>query len=167
MCFDNSRKQFLFSTSGALSNLNRISTVPGRCPVSQTVFIPALVEEKLFNFLKWWRHQWRHGYMAHNMHNYTFPPIYPQTIVCAVSFHLIQIVGIMPNKHTNTICEDITSLSRVIKKMNTEKHDQIWTHTPKYFKNVCSRSTFNMHVHVVSSPDWPDHRSCYLPICID
>ena len=39
--------------------------------------------------------------------------------------------------------------------MNTDKHDQIWTHTPKYIKNVSSSSTFNMHVHVVRSPDWP------------
>ena len=72
--------------------------------------------------------------MAHNMHNYTSPPINLQTIFYAVSFRLIQIVGIMPNKHTNTIGEDITSLSRVINKMNTDKHDQIWTHTPKYIK---------------------------------
>ena len=91
-----------------------------------------------------------------------FQPIYLQTIVYAVSFNLIQIVGIMPNKHTNTICEDITSLSRVMNKMNTDKHDQIWTHTPKYIENVCSSSTFNMHVHVVGSPDWPGHSSCYL-----
>ena len=89
--------------------------------------------------------------MAHNMHNYTSAPIYMQIILYAVSFHLIQIVGIVPNKHTNTIGEDITSQSRVINKMNAGKHDQIWTHAPKYFKNVCSSSTFNMHVHVVSS----------------
>ena len=116
---------------------------------------PALVDEKLFNFLKWWRHQWRHECMTHNMHNYTSPPIYLQTIVYAVSFHLIQIVGIMPNKHTNTIGEDITSLSRVINKINTNKH-QIWTHTPKYFKNVCSSSTFDMHIRASHSkpPNW-------------
>ena len=60
----------------------------------------------------------------------------------------------MPNKHTSTIGEDITSLPRVMNMMNTDKHDQIWTHIPKYFKNVSSSSTFNMHVHVVSSPDW-------------
>ena len=57
----------------------------------------------------------------------------------------------MPHKHTNTIGEDITSLSRVINAMNTDKDDQIWTHIPKYFKNVSSSSTFNMHVHVISS----------------
>ena len=57
-----------------------------------------------------------------NMHNYTSPPIYLQTVVYAVSFRLIQIVRIMPNKLTNTIGEDITSLSRVINKMNTDKH---------------------------------------------
>ena len=101
-----------------------------------TVFIPALVDKMLFNFLKWWRHQWRHECMTYNMHNYTSPPIYLQTIVCAVSVYFIQIVGtnIMPNKHTNTIGEDITSLSRMIDKMNTDKHDQIWTRTPKYLK---------------------------------
>ena len=144
MCFDNSRKQFLSLTSDALSNRNRNLTVPGRCPVSKTVLIPALVDEKLFNFLKWWRHQWRHECMTHNMHNHTSPPIYLQTVVYTVSFRLIQIVGIMPNKHTNTIGEDITSLSRVINKMNTDKH-QIWTHTPKYFKNVSSSSTHDPH----------------------
>ena len=59
-----------------------------------------------------------------HLHLYT---LYLQTTVCAVSFHLIQIVGtnIMPNKHTNTIGEDITSISRVINKMNTDKYDQI------------------------------------------
>ena len=79
--------------------------------------------------------------MAQNMHIYTSPSIYLQMIVYAVSFQLIQIVGIMPNKHTNTISEDITSLSRVIDKMNADKHDPIWTHTPKYFKNVSRSST--------------------------
>ena len=63
----------------------------------------------------------------------------------------------MPNKHTNTIGEDITSPSRVINKMNTDKRDQIWTYIPQYFKNISRSSTFNMHVHVVSSPDWPGH----------
>ena len=77
-----------------------------------------------------------HECMAHNMNNYTSPHIYLQIIVCAVSLHFIQIVrtNIMPNKHTNAIGEDITSLSRMINKMNTDKHDQIWTHTSKYFK---------------------------------
>ena len=67
----------------------------------------------------------------------------------------------MRNKPTNKIGEDITSLTRVINKMNTDKH-QIWTHTRKYFKNVYSSSTFDMDVHVVSSPDWPGHRSWYV-----
>ena len=54
-----------------------------------TMFIPALVDKKLFSFFKWWRYQWLHGCVAHTMHNYTSPPIYLQTIVCAVPFHLI------------------------------------------------------------------------------
>ena len=133
-----------------------------------TMFIPALFDKKvthLFNFLKWWRHGWRYECVVQNMHNHASPPpLYLKPTVCAISVHFIQIVwtNIMTNKHTNTQGEEITSLSRVINMMNMDRHEQIWTHTPKYFKNVCGSSTFNMHIYIVSSPDWPSRGSCHL-----
>ena len=139
MCFDNSRKTvsiFYFWRVFLPKPKLDCDRKMFREPHIKTVFIPTRVDIKLLNFLNWWRHQWRHECMAHCQQNNTSPPIYLQTTVCAVSFHLIQIVGtnIMPNKHTNTIGEDITPISRVINKMNTDKYDQIWTHIPKYFK---------------------------------
>ena len=168
MCFDNSRKQFLFLTTDALSNRNRNLTLPGRCSVSQVLsqclfphwFIKSYLTLQNGNVINDVMGTWQITYITIHLHLYICKLLF-------VRYHFILFKSsgqtkVMPNKHTNTIAEGITSLSRVINKMNVDKHDQIWTHTPKYFKNVCRSSTFNMHVHEVSSPDWPGHRSCYL-----
>ena len=104
MCFNNSRKQFLFLTSDALFNRYRNLTGLGsmsRGPYIMAIFIPALVDKKLFNILKWWCDQWRHECVVHNMDNYISPHIYQQTIFVWYHFILFKSSG-QTSWQTNT-----------------------------------------------------------------
>ena len=38
--------------------------------------------QNLTYFVTWWRHQWRHEYAKHNLHNQTSPTMYLKNIVC-------------------------------------------------------------------------------------
>ena len=55
-------------------------------------------------FVTFWRHQWRHECVKHNLHNYTSPTMYLQNIVCVAPVLHSKIVrtNIVTNIDTHT-----------------------------------------------------------------
>ena len=146
MFFNNPRKQFLFLTSGALSNRNRNLTVPGRCPVSHILWQCLFLHWLIKIYLTLWNSNIINDIMR--AWHVTGTTIHIHLYTCKLLFVWYHFILFKTSGQTSSSIWWI--------RTNMIEFETI---AAKYYQNVCSSSTFNMHVHVVNSREWSGQSS--------